>query len=77
VGRFPGRGTGRIGADARGHIGELNGDAAPVAAVGNEAVGVLAPEFGPLGMAHVREVTDPARLVLRGGQWRAEGPDRP
>jgi RNA polymerase sigma-70 factor (ECF subfamily) len=69
VGRFLAAVKGRIPEAARGHAAEVNGDAALVAAVGAEVVGVLAPEFGPQGMVGLRAVADPARLVFLSRQW--------
>ncbi|MFC4035082.1 sigma factor-like helix-turn-helix DNA-binding protein [Streptomyces polygonati] len=69
VGRFLATVRGRIPADARGHLAEVNGDPALVAVVGSAVVGVLAPEFGPQGMIGIRAVADPARLEFIGRQW--------
>ncbi|SFE92881.1 RNA polymerase sigma-70 factor, ECF subfamily [Actinacidiphila alni] len=38
-------------------------------------MGVVAPEFGPLGLIGIRTVADPGRLVFVNGQWPAA--DRP
>ncbi|MYS21678.1 RNA polymerase sigma-70 factor, ECF subfamily [Streptomyces sp. DvalAA-14] len=73
VGRFLAGVRGRIPQGASGHIAEVNGGAALVAAAGSEVVGVLAPEFGPQGLVGIRAVADPARLVFAGRQWADRG----
>ncbi|MEW2520969.1 sigma factor-like helix-turn-helix DNA-binding protein [Actinacidiphila alni] len=59
----------------RGRIAEINGDAALLATAGDTVVGVVAPEFGPLGLVGIRTVADPGRLVFVNRQWSAA--DRP
>jgi RNA polymerase sigma-70 factor (ECF subfamily) len=56
----------------RGNPAEVNGDAAVVATVRTQVVGVLVPEFGPQGLvAGIRTISDPARLAYTAGQWAA------
>ncbi|WP_405588760.1 RNA polymerase subunit sigma-24 [Streptomyces sp. NBC_01190] len=73
VGRFLAAVRERIRDGVRGHIAEVNGDAALIAAAGAEVVGVLAPEFGVQGMVGIRAVADPARLVFVSRQWAELG----
>lgn len=69
VGRFLAGARAQIPQHARGQVVEVNGDAAVIATVGAEVIGVLAPEFGPQGLVGIRAVADPGRLVFLRGQW--------
>jgi RNA polymerase sigma-70 factor (ECF subfamily) len=73
VARFLATAGDRLPVAVQGHIAEVNGDAAVVAATGAEVLGVLSPEFGPQGLVGIRAVTDRGRLAFFVRQWDASG----